>query len=185
MPALIYGPAPIYARPIVVVPGTTGPTGPLGGPTGPIGNTGVTGPTGIQGPTGYTGASSNVTGPTGSAGRTGFTGPPGNGGITGNTAPTGPVGAVISGSTGAGSLGASGFARLGNIVINWASIAVNHTGVTAVFPQAYTDGLPSVVLGQGYTGPTGTASYAISLTAVALKCSTGVSGQVDYIAIGT
>jgi len=185
MPALIYGPAPIYARPIVVVPGTTGPTGPLGGPTGPIGNTGVTGPTGIQGPTGYTGASSNVTGPTGSAGRTGFTGPPGNGGITGNTGPTGPVGAVISGSTGAGSLGASGFARLGNIVINWASIAVNHTGVTAVFPQAYTDGLPSVALGQGYTGPTGTAAYAISLTAVALKCSTGVSGQVDYIAIGT
>ena len=28
MPALIYGPAPIYARPIVVVPGNTG-LGPL------------------------------------------------------------------------------------------------------------------------------------------------------------
>ena len=190
MVALVYGPAPVFTRPIVVAGGPTGPTGAGVGVTGPQGtaSTGPTGFTGSQGPTGPTGLASTVTGPTG---RTGVTGPPGNQGSTGITGPTGMTGPqgpiVTTAATGAGGgqLGASGFARFGNITLNWASVVVNHSGITAVFPQAYVDGLPSVVLGQGYSGPTGLFIRAISTTSVALQCNTGASGQADYFAIGS
>lgn len=102
----VIAPAPIYARPVVVV---GGPTGPAGGPTGPTGPSGLTGPTaatGMTGPTGATGA--GATGPsgvTGPRGLTGFTGPPGNPGPTGLaavgvTGPTGPLGTGPTGITG-------------------------------------------------------------------------------------
>lgn len=103
-------PAPIYARPVVVV---GGPTGPSGGPTGPTGNTGPSGApasTGATGPTGPSGAGS--TGPTGASGPrglTGYTGPPGNSvtGPTGDASTTiGPTGAT--GATGAAATGATG-----------------------------------------------------------------------------
>lgn len=81
-------PAPISARPVVVV---GGPTGPSGGPTGAAGFTGPTGApasTGTTGPTGPIGAGS--TGPSGIAGPTGpqgLIGPPGG--------PTGPTGSQV------------------------------------------------------------------------------------------
>ena len=34
MPQTVFGPAPIYARPVVTAFGQTGPTGPSQGPTG-------------------------------------------------------------------------------------------------------------------------------------------------------
>jgi hypothetical protein len=180
MVALVYGPAPVVARPVVIVPGQTGPTGPSQGPTGNTGPTGAgnfTGPTGPLGLTGATGNSSTVTGPTG---RTGFTGPPGNAGSTGNTGPTGAT-ISVQGTTGGG----TGWARAGNVVWNWGSLAVNHTGVTAVFGQGYTDAAPSVTLGQGFSGPTGVFVVATSTAAAALRCATGVSGTVFWQALGT
>jgi hypothetical protein len=84
-------PAPIEARPVIVV---GGPTGPAGGPTG---STGATGPISVTtGPTGYPGAH-GVTGPTGAqgiqgvTGPTGMTGPPG---AVGGFGPAGPVGST-------------------------------------------------------------------------------------------
>lgn len=122
MGAIVQGPAPIYARPVVVA---GGPTGPSGGPTGATGPTGYTGNTGAQGNQGATGASSTVTGPTGATGArgvTGLTGPPGAGAtgptgnaatLTGATGYTGPTGAGGTGPTGpsagpTGPTGASG-----------------------------------------------------------------------------
>jgi collagen type I alpha len=91
-------PAPIMARPVVVVSGSTGPAGGPQGATGPVGPTGVTGSTGALGLSGSTGP----TGATGSpgvgafTGPTGITGPPGAGlpGPTGYTGPTGMAGAA-------------------------------------------------------------------------------------------
>lgn len=101
----VISPAPIAARPIVVV---GGPTGPSGGPTGPTGNTGATGATGPSGiastgPTG--GGSTGPTGPTAATGPTGPFGPPGNQGPTGlnavgATGPTGFTGPIGTGPTG-------------------------------------------------------------------------------------
>ena len=181
MPALIYGPAPIYARPIVVVPGQTGPTGPSGGPTGPTGPALNTGPTGPAGPTGPSGAASNVTGPTGASGRTGFTGPPGSAGATGAQGPTGAAGAVALSGTGAG----TGYFQLGNVTYNWGSVATNHTGVTSAFPTAYVNAAPVVTLGQGYSGPTGAYVKSASLTGVLILCNTGASGTVFWQAMGS
>ena len=92
-------PAPIEARPVVVV---GGPTGPSGGPTGPSGPTGeqsvTTGPTGypgahgVTGPTGATGAQ-GVTGPTGMSGPPGAVGSIGPQGVQGIQGPIGPTGA--------------------------------------------------------------------------------------------
>jgi hypothetical protein len=99
----IVQPAPIMARPIVVV---VGPTGPSGGPTGSTGNTGPSGAsaTGTTGPTGPTGGgATGPTGVTGPRGLTGYTGPPGNAGPTGlaATGVTGPAGAQgVTGFTG-------------------------------------------------------------------------------------
>lgn len=109
MGAIVQGPAPVYARPIVVA---GGPTGPSGGPTGPTGITGRTGPTGPTGVQGATGNPSTVTGPTGytgARGNTGASGPPGAGatGPTGNPAAlTGPTG--FTGPTGGGGTGPTG-----------------------------------------------------------------------------
>lgn len=115
MTTQVQAPAPIYARPVVVV---VGPTGPSGGPTGPTGNTGPSGfsSTGVTGYTGPTGVGpTGVTGNTGPRGQTGFTGPPGNLGPTGSSAtgttgatgpstpgPTGPTGlpSTVTGPTG-------------------------------------------------------------------------------------
>lgn len=181
MSALVYGPAPIYARPIVVVPGQTGPTGPPTGLTGSPGSTGPTGPTGLLGFTGNTGAASVVTGPTGPVAKTGATGPPGNAGATGNTGPTGPVGASAIGATGAG----TGFAQIGNLVWNWGQVATNHTGITTSFVSPYTNSPPVVTLGQGYSGPTGPYVKSVSLTGVLILCNTGASGTVFYAAMGS
>lgn len=94
-------PAPVSARPVLVVGGPTGPAGSPGGPTGPAGPagpTGVTGNTGAVAPTGSTGTT-GPTGTVGSTGPTGLTGPAGAGatgptGVTGNTGSTGATGAL-------------------------------------------------------------------------------------------
>lgn len=99
MPSSI--PAPITARPVVVVGGPTGPFGGPTGPTGPQGAISVPGPTGTQGALGPTG-NTGPTGPPGIGaftGPQGMTGPPGSGGIgpagpTGNTGPQGSVGTL-------------------------------------------------------------------------------------------
>lgn len=135
MPQTVFGPAPIYARPIVTALGQTGPTGPSQGPTGPTGaiGTGVTGPvgpTGIfgqQGPTGPAGIQgltgpAGVTGPsgtpgsatnTGATGLQGSTGPTGIAGSATNTGATGPTG--FTGSVGTGPTGPTGFGATGII----------------------------------------------------------------------
>lgn len=108
----VIAPAPIYARPVVVVGGPTGPSGGPSGSTGPTGSTGATAATGSTGPTGSTGA--GATGPsgvTGPRGLTGFTGPPGNPGPTGLSAvgTTGPTGYTgFTGFTGLGGTGPTG-----------------------------------------------------------------------------
>ena len=114
MTVTVVEPAPIFARPVVVV---GGPTGPSGGPTGATGASGVTGPTaatGVTGPTGATGlGATGATGVTGPSGVAGLTGPPGNPGptglsATGTTGPTGPFGTGPTGSTGSALTGPTG-----------------------------------------------------------------------------
>lgn len=97
-------PAPIMAKPVVVIGGHTGPSG---GPTGPTGvaGPGVTGSTGPQGLTGHTGPTGSTGSPGAGAftGPTGMTGPPGVGSpstVVGPTGPQGPVGATGSGAGG-------------------------------------------------------------------------------------
>lgn len=133
MVAIVQSPAPVAARPVVVVLGPTGPSSGSTGPTGPTGNTGpastvagptgatgatgfgATGATGAQGPTGVTGPSAAPTGPTGATGtgntgptgRTGPTGPTGAG-AAGGTGPTGPTGSGTTGPTGSGGTGPTG-----------------------------------------------------------------------------
>lgn len=93
----VNGPAPVMARPIVLVLGPTGPSGGPTGTTGPTGSLGLTGPTGQRGATGANGTASTVTGPTGNTGPTGYTGPQGNTvtGPTGNSGPTGSSGSAF------------------------------------------------------------------------------------------
>lgn len=112
MSIVVNEPAPISARPVVVV---GGPTGPSGGPTGATGNTGNTGPTGKAATTGATGptggGATGPTGVTGPRGLTGYTGPPGNAGPTGQSAvgETGPIGPSGQGPTGpTGNIGFTG-----------------------------------------------------------------------------
>lgn len=144
MTAEVFGPAPVYARPIVVA---VGPTGPAGGPTGATGSTGNaggtgptgplgTGPAGTQGPTGVQG----VTGPTGYSGPPGnsITGATGPGGDATNTGATGPTGATGVGGA-ASNTGATG--PTGPTGSTGSSGAATNTGATG----------PS-----GPTGPTGT-----------------------------
>lgn len=192
MPGFNFGPAPVFARPIVAVVGPTGPTGAPAGPTGPTGATNpFTGPTGPPGtgPTGPIGATSTVTGPTG-PGKTGFTGPPGNAatGVTGPTGPTGYTGlqgpgpGSFAGSTGAGPIG---FFQLGNMIVNWGEVNATHLGVTGAFSAGYIDATPAVTLGRGYSGPTGAFINSVSKFGVQIQCATGVSGTVFYHAMGT
>ena len=127
MTVFVQGPAPVYARPVVIPGAATGPTGPSGGPTGPVGPistgptgysgavgsvgaTGAQGVTGASGPQGSIGPPGNtITGPTGSPGSatntgatgyTGVTGPGGSASNTGATGATGPTGPLGTGPTG-------------------------------------------------------------------------------------
>lgn len=138
MTVTVIEPAPISARPVVVI---GGPTGPSGGPTGPTGSsfTGPTGATAATGPTGAIGTGpTGATGVTGPTGATGFTGPPGNPGPTGlsavgTTGPTGNTGPLGTGPTGP-------------------------TGVTG--PNGGPTGPTGVTGPTGNTGPTGPAQVA-------------------------
>lgn len=152
-------PAPIYARPVVVV---GGPTGPSGGPTGNTGPSGVTGPSGIAatGPTGATGG--GATGPTGlggGTGPTGRTGPPGNPGPTGQSAAgeTGPTG--NTGSTGFGATGPSG-------VTGPSGGPTGNTGPTGVTGNT------------GATGPAQVANFEFLMDGLGLALTTGLKGYV-------
>lgn len=115
MTVFVNGPAPVYARPVVVASGFTGPTGPSGGPTGPTGLTGPTGPTGMAGPSGVSGVAgiqgpTGPSGPVGASGPAGLTGPPGsatNTGATGSQGVTGPTG-VAGSATNTGATGNTG-----------------------------------------------------------------------------
>lgn len=154
-------PAPIFARPVVVV---GGPTGPSGGPTGATGASGVTGPTAATGLTGATGptglGATGATGVTGPSGVTGFTGPPGNPGPTGlsavgTTGPTGPTGMTgfgatgptgVTGPLGTGPTGSTGFGATGP------------SGVTG--PSGGPTGPTGITGATGTTGATGPAQVA-------------------------
>ena len=150
MTVVVNGPAPIYARPVVVASGFTGPTGPSqgptgvtgpsgAGPTGPTGPQGLTGPFGLQGNSGVTGpvgasGPAGLTGPAGSATNTGATGAPGNTGPTGvagvsgsatNTGATGPTGAT--GALGTGPTGPSGAIPAVNAFYSRSTIGVTST----------------------------------------------------------
>lgn len=172
----VVSPAPIYARPVVVV---GGPTGPAGGPTGPTGNTGPSGAPASTGPTGYTGptgaGATGASGVTGPRGLTGFTGPPGSS-ITGPTGaastevgPTGPTGATgNTGPTGTltGPTGPSGG-------------PTGDTGPTG----------PTGATGAGTTGPTGSTGPSMTVGGLQFvidgggsTLTTGLKGylQVDF-----
>lgn len=154
-----------------------------------IGLTGKTGPTGVTGNTGPTG----VTGSTGATGVTGKTGP------TGATGTTGPIGfGLISGGTGHGSTGCSGFIVFNNIIINWGSANLaTGPAQTFTFPQAYTDNGPAITI--GVTGVRSTSvkqsphPYVFAITKTGFMCGLGdnsttadLSSTVGYwMAIGT
>lgn len=140
MTVIVNSPAPIYARPVVVV---GGPTGPSGGPTGPTGNTGPSGApasTGSTGPTGPSGA--GATGPTGVSGPrglTGYTGPPGN-------SVTGPTGSASTAPGLTGPTGMTGFGATGPTGVTGPSAGpTGPTGITG----------PTGATGSGTTGNTG------------------------------
>lgn len=194
MTSFVQGPAPVYARPVVIA---VGPTGPSGGPTGSAGAAGAagaTGSTGKTGPTGPTGAGSSVTGPTGSTGPTGFTGPQGNsltgpsGGPTGAAGPTGATGpGAFTGATAAGSgspAGLTGYMVHGNIIQQWGSTnLLSPGGATVGFPVPYIDGAPSVTL--GCSGPTGTLPSITSVSTVGFGVTVGATAQLMWHALGT
>lgn len=147
---VVTSPAPIYARPVVVV---SGPTGPSGGPTGPTGPTGVTGASGqsVTGPTGPTGfGATGSTGLTGSKGATGFTGPPG----AGSTGPTGAGGVGSTGPAGATGFGATGPTGLTGPTGNTGPLGTGPTGATGSLtgPTGPSGGPTGAT---GVTGPTG------------------------------
>lgn len=110
MTVTVNGPAPVMARPVVVVSGPTGPSGGPTGTTGPTGATGKTGSTGQRGATGPSGNASTVTGPTGRLGSTGATGPQGSSltGPTGVSGPAGETGPSGGPTGGTGPTGATG-----------------------------------------------------------------------------
>lgn len=180
MTTTVIEPAPIYARPVVVV---GGPTGPSGGPTGPTGNTGRTGPTASPGSTGATGPTGlGATGPsgvTGPRGLTGFTGPQGNAGPTGPTGNTGATGFGPTGATGvpgsATSTGATGAAG-----------PTGGTGPTGVAGSATNTGAtgPTGATGIGATGPTGATGPALGglefvIDGAGSAVSTGLKGYFE------
>jgi hypothetical protein len=163
MTVQVIEPAPISARPVVVV---GGPTGPSGGPTGPTGNTGNTGATapsftGATGPTGL-----GITGPTGVTGPIGLTGPsgpPGNQGPTGLSAvgTTGPIGPSGNGPT--GPTGQTGFTGPNG----------GPTGPT---------GLTGTTGNTGPTGPNQVSGLQFVIDGGGQAIGTGIKGylQVDF-----
>lgn len=182
----VVAPAQIYARPIVVVPGSTGPTGPLGGPTGPTGATGAaaTGPTGplgtgpvgptgpLTGPTGFTGNTGppgntivGPTGPQGFASNTGATGPAGAAGAATNTGATGPTGAGTSFAGVTGPTGGTGSVNLGGLIFQWGT---NPQGNGAPFTVTFGIPFPTVCMAVQVTldqAPSGgDSSYVTSMT---------------------
>lgn len=172
MTVQVIEPAPIYARPVVVVGGPTGPSGGPTGATGPTGNTGPSGlsPTGATGPTG--GGTTGPTGATSATGPTGFTGPPGNAGptglaatgVTGATGSTGPIGTGPTGATGVtGNTGPSGgptgpTGPTGSVGLTGATGA-GATGVTGPTGPAQTLGIQAFFDGQGAAISTGLKSW--------------------------
>lgn len=163
----VVSPAPIYARPVVVV---GGPTGTAGGPTGPTGNTGPSGAPASTGPTGYTGptgaGSTGVTGATGPRGLTGYTGPPGNS-VTGPTGSastepglTGPTGMTGFGATGpTGATGDPG-GPTGPTGVTGPTGPTGPTGITgATGSGATVGGLQFIIDGGGAVIATGMKGY--------------------------
>lgn len=182
MTVTVIEPAPISARPVVVV---GGPTGAAGGPTGPTGASGLTGPTGrsFTGPSGPTGAgATGATGVTGPRGSTGFTGPPGNNGPTGQSAAgatgatgaTGPLGTGPSGPTGVtgpngGPTGPTGI--------------TGPTGRTGPTGPSQTFGIQAVFDGQGNTLTTGLKVWFEVPFACTITESTLLGDQTGSIVI--
>jgi Collagen triple helix repeat (20 copies) len=137
MTAIVLGPSPVYARPIVIVVGPTGPSG---------------SPTGATGPTGYTGNTGN-TGPAAFTGNTGPTGVTGNTGATGKTGPSGPVGNSVTGATGpTGLTGAGSFT--GNTGPTGTAGAATNTGATGPTGNTGPTGAAGTATNTGATGPT-------------------------------
>lgn len=164
MTVQVIEPAPIYARPVVVVNGHTGPSG---GPTGPTGSTGPTGATGKAASTGATGPTG--AGPTGPTGPSSFTGPTGASGPPGNPGPTGLSAAGSTGPT--GNTGPLGTGPTGS------------TGVTG--PNGGPTGATGATGTTGNTGPTGPAQVAnleFVIDGGGSVLTTGVKGylRVDF-----
>lgn len=149
-----------------------------------------TGPTGNTGATGTAGATTGPTGPLSSNGPTGPTGPTGLG-------PTGPS-AIPSLSEGTGAVsntGVTGFAQVGNVIINWGEANLSNAGVTYTFAKAYNDNPPMVSF--GWTGVVGAGVgynrvvvQAISKTGVVLGVNNVNANSVSsdtawWMAIGT
>ena len=157
MTVFVNGPAPIYARPVVVASGFTGPTGPSQGPTGPTGTTGA-GPTGATGPIG----------PTGSIGLQGQTGPQGIQGLSGPQGLTGPAGsATNTGATGAqGLTGPTGVAG-----------SATNTGATG--PTGFTG-----PLGTGPTGPTAAQLAVNAYTGAMIGTTSSATASLLMMGLG-
>lgn len=168
MTAFVLGPAPVAARPIVVVGGPTGPSGGPTGATGATGRTGATGATGSRGATGSAGLASTTTGPTGASGPTGYTGPVGSS-LTG---PTGQAGS-FTGSTGAsGVTGPTGAA--GSATNTGATGPTGPTGRTG--PTGVTGATGTLTGPTGPTGNTGAPGTATNTGATGVTGPTGVGG---------
>jgi len=167
-----YGPAPIYARPFVMVDmtGATGPTSGMTGPTGPTGYTGPTGGTGFTGPTGI----STLTGPTGPTGY----------GPTGAIGPPGPV------STLPCVVGVTGYIELpgstATLYLQWGPCtALYPYGSPITFPTPFPNGCLSVVISPFASGggiPTVSAAGFEPYGFMAV--TSGVAVQCTYIALG-
>lgn len=168
-------PAPIMARPVVVI---SGPTGPSGGPTGATGPTGKTGPTAAAstGPTGPTGlGATGPSGVTGPRGLTGYTGPLGNAGptglsATGTTGPTGPTGPT-------GVTGASLTGPTGNTGPSPGS--TGPTGPTGMTGPTGPTGATGATGATGMTGPAQTFGLEMVIDNQAVAISTGIKLVVE------
>lgn len=171
----IVQPAPIMARPVVVV---VGPTGPSGGPTGATGNTGPTGASAAQGATGYTGPTGSgptgATGVTGPRGLTGFTGPVGNNGPTG-------AGSAVAGPTGpTGNTGPTGSALTGPTGNTGPSPgSTGPTGPTGPTGNTGPTGPTGATGATGMTGPAQTLGIEIVIDNQAVAISTGIKLVVE------
>lgn len=189
MATQVQAPAPVYARPVVIV---VGPTGPSGGPTGPTGNTGASGlsATGQTGPTGMTGGGqTGPTGVTGARGQTGYTGPPGNLGPTGlsavgTTGATGPIGTGPTGVTGnTGPTGPLGTGPTGTGGVTGPSGPAGVTGPSGG-PTGPT-GLGGPTGTTGATGPAQVCDLEFIVNGGGSVISTGMKGYLSVDFAGT